>query len=174
MLKVLWRWSRVPKDTVLECISSVRLSPFSRPVADFIFFVPFSPCIFSTKPLYSESLSGSSELRAQHIPVSVATLKNNSGILRQKTTNSTIASTYFSNSNWWRSLNIRSQSQPARMRPACALRFPPEFWNRQSQKNPVNASAMLTGKFLRIRKVFATSLILAKEFPDSLENVSIL
>ena len=35
----------------------------------------------------------------------------------------------------------------------------------QSQKNPVSVSAMLTGKFLQIRKVFATS-------PDNLENVS--
>ena len=44
----------------------------------------------------------------------------------------------------------------------------------QSQKNPVSASAMLTGKFLRIRKVFATSSLLAEEFPDILENVRIL
>ena len=44
----------------------------------------------------------------------------------------------------------------------------------QSQKNPVSASAMLTGKFLRIRKVFATSSLLAKEFPVNLENVWIL
>ena len=28
-------------------------------------------------------------------------------------------------------------------------------WSEQSQKNPVSASAMLTGKFLQIRKVFA-------------------
>ena len=35
-------------------------------------------------------------------------------------------------------------------------------------------SAMLTGKFLRIRKVFATSLLFAGEFPDILENVWIL
>ena len=46
--------------------------------------------------------------------------------------------------------------------------------DRQSQKNPVSASAMLTGKFLRIRKVFAKSLILGEEFPDILENVQIL
>ena len=45
---------------------------------------------------------------------------------------------------------------------------------RQSQKNPVSASAMLTGKFLQIRKVIATSLLLVEEFPDILENVRIL
>ena len=39
----------------------------------------------------------------------------------------------------------------------------------QSQKNPVSASAMLTGKFLRIRKVFATSSLLAEEFPNILK-----
>ena len=33
--------------------------------------------------------------------------------------------------------------------------------NHQSQKNPVSASAMLSGKFLRIRKVFATSSLFA-------------
>ena len=44
----------------------------------------------------------------------------------------------------------------------------------QSQKNPVSASAMLTGKFLRIRNVFATSSLLAEEFPNILENVQIL
>ena len=44
----------------------------------------------------------------------------------------------------------------------------------QSQKNPVSASAMLNGKFLRIRKVFATSSLFAEEFPDILENVRIL
>ena len=44
----------------------------------------------------------------------------------------------------------------------------------QSQKNPVSASAMLTGKFLRIRKVFATCSLLAEEFPDNLENVRML
>ena len=44
----------------------------------------------------------------------------------------------------------------------------------QSQKNPVSASAMLTGKFLQIRKVFATSPLLAEEFPVILENVRIL
>ena len=48
------------------------------------------------------------------------------------------------------------------------VRFP------QSQKNPVSASAMLTGKFLQIRKVFATSSLLAEEFPDILENVRML
>ena len=37
----------------------------------------------------------------------------------------------------------------------------------QSQKNPVSA-------FLRIRKVFATGLLLAEEFPAILENVRIL
>ena len=45
---------------------------------------------------------------------------------------------------------------------------------KQSQKYPVSASAMLTGKFLRIRKVFATSLLFAGEFLDILENVRIL
>ena len=39
----------------------------------------------------------------------------------------------------------------------------------QSHKNPVRASAMLTGKFLQIRKVFATSSLLAEEFPDTLQ-----
>ena len=34
----------------------------------------------------------------------------------------------------------------------------------QSQKNPVSVSAMLTGKFLQIRKVFVTSSFLAEEF----------
>ena len=37
----------------------------------------------------------------------------------------------------------------------------------QSRKNPVSASAMLTGKFLQIRKVFATSSFLAEEFPET-------
>ena len=41
------------------------------------------------------------------------------------------------------------------------------YW--QSQKNPVSASAMLTGKFLLIRKVFATSSLLTEEFPDTLQ-----
>ena len=40
--------------------------------------------------------------------------------------------------------------------------------NGQSHKNPVSASALLTGKFLQIRKVFATSSLLAREFPDTL------
>ena len=44
----------------------------------------------------------------------------------------------------------------------------------QSQKNPVSASAMLTGKFLGIRKVFATCSLLAEEFPDNLENSQML
>ena len=39
----------------------------------------------------------------------------------------------------------------------------------QSRKNPVSASAMLTGKFLQIRKVFATSSLLVEEFPDTLQ-----
>ena len=39
----------------------------------------------------------------------------------------------------------------------------------QSRKNPVSASAMLTGKFLQIRKVFGTSSLLAEEFPDTLQ-----
>ena len=39
----------------------------------------------------------------------------------------------------------------------------------QSHKNPVSASAMLTGKFLQIRKVFATSSLLAEEFSDTLQ-----
>ena len=38
----------------------------------------------------------------------------------------------------------------------------------ESQK-PVSASAMLTGKFLQIRKVFARSSLLAEEFPDTLQ-----
>ena len=40
----------------------------------------------------------------------------------------------------------------------------------QSRNNPVSASAMLTGKFLQIRKVFATSSLLAEEFPDTLQH----
>ena len=39
----------------------------------------------------------------------------------------------------------------------------------QSQKNPVSVSAMLTGKFLQIRKVFAKSTLLAEELPDTLQ-----
>ena len=39
----------------------------------------------------------------------------------------------------------------------------------QSRKNPVSASAMLTGKFLQIRKVFGTSSLLAEEFLDTLQ-----
>ena len=41
--------------------------------------------------------------------------------------------------------------------------------DEQSCKNPVSASAMLTGKFLQIRKVFATSSLLAEEFSDTLQ-----
>jgi len=41
--------------------------------------------------------------------------------------------------------------------------------HRQSRKNPVSASAMRTGKFLQIRKVFATSSFLAEEFPGTLQ-----
>ena len=43
----------------------------------------------------------------------------------------------------------------------------------ESEKT-VSASAMLTGKFLRIRKVFAKSSLLAEEYPDILEHVRIL
>ena len=39
----------------------------------------------------------------------------------------------------------------------------------QSQKNPVSVSAMLTGKFLQIRKVFATGSLLAEKLPDTLQ-----
>ena len=39
----------------------------------------------------------------------------------------------------------------------------------QSHKNPVSASAMLTGKFLQIRKIFATFSLLAEEFSDTLQ-----
>ena len=46
---------------------------------------------------------------------------------------------------------------------------PPYYTLQQSHKNPVSASAMLTGKFLQIRKVFATSSLLAEEFPDTLQ-----
>ena len=45
---------------------------------------------------------------------------------------------------------------------------------QQSQKKTVSASAMLTRKFLRIRKVFVTWLLLAQEFLDNLENVRML
>ena len=49
----------------------------------------------------------------------------------------------------------------------------------QSRKNPVSASAMLTGKFLQFRKVFATKSLLAGEFrilcntkyPDNMQSV---
>ena len=49
----------------------------------------------------------------------------------------------------------------------------------QSRKNPVSASAMLTGKFLQFRKVFATKSLLAEEFrilcntkyPDNMQSV---
>merc|ERR1711873_160941 len=40
---------------------------------------------------------------------------------------------------------------------------------KQSHKNPVSASALLTGKFLQIRKVFATCSLLAEEFPATLQ-----
>ena len=43
------------------------------------------------------------------------------------------------------------------------------FCCTQSHKNPVSESAMLTGKFLQIRKVFATSSLLAEEYPDTLQ-----
>ena len=43
----------------------------------------------------------------------------------------------------------------------------------QSQKTPVSASAMLTGKFLQLQKVFATSSLFAEKFSDILENVRI-
>ena len=39
----------------------------------------------------------------------------------------------------------------------------------QSHKTPVSASAMLTGKFLQIRKAFVTSSLLAEELPDTLQ-----
>ena len=42
-------------------------------------------------------------------------------------------------------------------------------YDGQSRKNPVSASAMLTRKFLQIRKVFATSSLLVEEFPDTLQ-----
>ena len=42
-------------------------------------------------------------------------------------------------------------------------------YDNQSHKSPVSVSAMLTGKFLQIRKVFATSSLLAEEFPDTLQ-----
>ena len=45
-----------------------------------------------------------------------------------------------------------------------------QSWHwHQSWKNPVSASAMLTGKFLQIRKAFATSSLLAEEFSDTLQ-----
>ena len=46
--------------------------------------------------------------------------------------------------------------------------------DRQSQKNPVSASAMLTRKFLRIGKVFVTCSVLSEEFLENLENVRML
>ena len=47
--------------------------------------------------------------------------------------------------------------------------LPEGFAYKQSHKNPVSASAMLTGKFLQIRKVFATRSLLAEESPDTLQ-----
>ena len=44
-----------------------------------------------------------------------------------------------------------------------------DSFRRKSRKNPVSASAMLTGKFLQIRRVFATSSLLAEEYPDTLQ-----
>ena len=46
----------------------------------------------------------------------------------------------------------------------------------QSRKNPVSTSAMLTGKFLQIRKVFATSLknfriLCNTKYPDNMQSV---
>ena len=41
--------------------------------------------------------------------------------------------------------------------------------SKQSHKNLVSVSAMLTRKFLQIRKVFATISLLAEEFPDTLQ-----
>ena len=54
-----------------------------------------------------------------------------------------------------------------------------EIKRGQSQKNPVSASAMLTGRFLQIRKVFVTSSLLAEElrilcntkYPDNMQSV---
>ena len=63
--------------------------------------------------------------------------------------------------------------QPLTFAGACATNFLKDrkrdgTWE-QSHKNPVSASAMLTGKFLQIRKVFATSSLLAEEFPGTLQ-----
>ena len=44
----------------------------------------------------------------------------------------------------------------------------------QSQKKTISASAMQTGEFLGIRKVFVTCSLLAEEFPDNLENSRML
>ena len=55
-----------------------------------------------------------------------------------------------------------------RMRIIMKLVHTMEWDALQSQKNPVSASVMLTGKFLQIRKVFATSSLLAEEFLDTL------
>ena len=52
--------------------------------------------------------------------------------------------------------------------PNCAF-YPYYDRIKQSRKNPVSASAMLTGKFLQIQKVFATSSLLAEEYPDTLQ-----
>ena len=53
---------------------------------------------------------------------------------------------------------------------------PKTFWviffdgpDAESQ-NPISASAMLTGKFLQIQKVFTTGSSLAEEFPDTLQQ----
>ena len=54
--------------------------------------------------------------------------------------------------------------------PVCHSEYASVNVNRtQSHKNPVSASAMLTGKFLQIRKVFATSSLLAEEYLDTLQ-----
>ena len=50
-----------------------------------------------------------------------------------------------------------------------AVRISSNTADHQSHKNPVSVSALLTGKFLQIRKVFAKSSLLAEEFRDTLQ-----
>ena len=68
--------------------------------------------------------------------------------------------TFKSSYNWFK-IDIHQQLRPLNANYLAMF--------KQSHKNPVSASAMLTGKFLRIRKVFATNSLLAEEFPNFLK-----
>ena len=93
---------------------------------------------------------------------------------------------------WFKLLSTTTTSKPGVLR--CCLQWGSKLINNNNNnifiktwylqmlsvmvtpesENSVSASAMLTGKFLRIRKVFATYSLEAEEFPDNLENVRIL